>query len=173
MARVKTYILAPNFTYKPSGPIQIGNIITDPLRPTKVLSSLSTDSQPAIEVITQHEFELVDEQDRSIHAGVWSTFLETIGASLGAGHETNRSHTYKATELETHYLRDEPSETDVARRTAEPSVQAVIRAGWFGARPVYMVTGVKVARGFAVSNGMNKSWTTSSTELSQPQKVLA
>ncbi|OTA91124.1 hypothetical protein M434DRAFT_63793, partial [Hypoxylon sp. CO27-5] len=158
MAQAKTYILSPNFTYKPSGPIRLGNIIADPFRPTAILSALPADSQPAIETVRESEFELEDRKDRNIHLGVWGTFLEWIGASVSGEYAINRSRTYTATELETRYLRDEPSEVETALRVAEPAVEAVINAGLFGYQPVYMVTGIKIAKGFSAHNEMSKTW---------------
>ncbi|KAK9422907.1 hypothetical protein SUNI508_04574 [Seiridium unicorne] len=57
-------------------------------------------------------------------------------------------------DLETRYLNDEPPDDDpnIAIRLSEPKVRATIQAGLFGKQPVYMITGVKIARGLAVRN---------------------
>ncbi|POR33999.1 Uncharacterized protein TPAR_05801 [Tolypocladium paradoxum] len=113
-------ILAPNFQYKPSDPIQTGNIIPDP---------------PAVESTAEHGHELSRQQKRAASAGTWVTFLQYVGASakLEGGEDALRECAMDR--LETRYLRDEPLGDD---------------AGLFGRRPVYMVMGVKMARGLRV-----------------------
>ncbi|KAK7947104.1 uncharacterized protein PG986_011425 [Apiospora aurea] len=94
MAQIKTYLLAPNFTYKPSGPIQLGSIITNPLRPAKVLSTLDhASAEPAAETVIEHDHELSQGRGRSVRAGLWAQFLQTVSAE------------YQIDRLGTRYLR--------------------------------------------------------------------
>ncbi|KAF6825512.1 hypothetical protein CPLU01_10225 [Colletotrichum plurivorum] len=111
----KTYILTPNFTYKPTGSIQIGSIITDPFRPAKSLSQPAV--PPAVETVGR------DKTD--------SIFVER---------------------LETRYLAQEPADNDpeLTMRLKEPRVRAAIKAGIYGRAPVYLISGVKIARGLTV-----------------------
>lgn len=158
MASVKTYILAPNFGYKPSGAIQIGNIIADPLRPAKALSALEPDAIPPIEIITETNHELHDEKGRVFSTGFWGQFLSTVGGDVSVERDVKVSKRYEIAELETRYLRDEPcdNDADLTRRLDEPKVRAAIKAGLFGAQPVYLVTGVKIARGLDVRTEHSK-----------------
>lgn len=152
MASVKTYILAPNLQYKPSGPIQICSIIADPLRPTKALSTLPREALPPIETVTEYNHELSGEKGHLMSMGFWAQFLSTVGSDARLERNVNHVQRYDIDELETRYLRDELSDddADLARRLAEPKVQAAIKAGLFGNQPVYMITGVKIARGLTV-----------------------
>ncbi|KAM0812421.1 hypothetical protein AB5N19_12411 [Seiridium cardinale] len=154
MAAVKTYILAPNFQYKPSGAIQLGNIIADPLRPAKALSVLPAEKRPPVDSITEYNHELSGEKGRLLSAGVWSQFLQTVGGDIRAERDANTLKKYEMEELETRYLRDEPpdDDPDIALRLSEPKVRATIKAGLFRNQPVYMITGVKIARGLTVRN---------------------
>lgn len=151
MASVKTYILAPNFGYKPSGAIQIGNIIADPLRPGKALSALGPEAMPPIETITETNHELQDEKGRMFKTGFWGQFLSTVGGDASIERDVKVSKRYDIAELETRSLRDEPcdNDPDLARRLDEPKVRAAIKAGLFGTQPVYLVTEVKNARGLS------------------------
>ncbi|KAK6077472.1 hypothetical protein SCUP515_05000 [Seiridium cupressi] len=56
--------------------------------------------------------------------------------------------------LETRYLNDEPPDDDpnIALRLSEPKVRATIQTELFGNQPVYMITGIKIARGLAERN---------------------
>lgn len=155
---MKTYILAPNFQYKPSGPIQIGNIIADPFYPAKPLSIPAEGESPAIESVLEHSHELVREKGHSVSVGFWATFLQSIGANINVARGTDMVEEYSITELETRYVRDEPLDDDVhlARRLREPRVQTAINAGLFGRRPVYLITGIKIARGLSLRTQLSR-----------------
>lgn len=156
MAQIKTYLLAPNFTYKPSGPIQLGSIIADPLRPTKTLSSKLADSTaPAVETVIEYDHVLSQGRERSVRTGLWAHFLQSVvGGGVNASRDAEASTTYQIDRLETKYLRDLPSETELRTRLDEPRVRAVISASRVFGRhaPVYMVSGLKIARGLRVAD---------------------
>jgi hypothetical protein len=158
MAATRTYILTPNFHYKPSGPIQIGNIIADPFYPAKALSTIPADQPPVIESVIEYNHELSKEKCRSVGVGFWAQFLQSIGANVNMESGRGILQEYSIEELETRYLRDEPldDDADLLARVAEPKVQAAIKAGLFGRQPVYMITGLKVARGLSVRTELNK-----------------
>ncbi|ETS74205.1 hypothetical protein PFICI_14071 [Pestalotiopsis fici W106-1] len=152
MAAVRTYILAPNLQFKPSGPIQLCSIIADPFRPTKTLSTLPQEALPPMETIKEYNHELSSEKGHLMSMGFWAQFLSTVGGDASLEHNVNHVQRYDIDELETRYIRDEPSanNVDLVRRLAEPKVQAAIKAGLFGSQPVYMITGIKIARGLTV-----------------------
>lgn len=155
---MKTYILAPNFQYKPSGPIQIGNIIADPFRPSKPLSTPAEADKPVIESVLEYSHEITKEEGRSVGVSFWTNFLTHIGTGVDVTRGSDSLQQYSISELETQYLRDEPldDDADISRRLKEPRVQSAINAGLFGKRPVYMVTGLKIARGFSLRTKLSK-----------------
>ncbi|KAM0345649.1 hypothetical protein ACHAPU_006303 [Fusarium lateritium] len=159
MSSVKTYILAPNFQYKTSGPVQIGNIIANPLQPARYLSSLDEDKTPEIESITEYDHEIVREQGRTIGVSFWAQFLQSISTNVDINRRKDLLREYNIAELETRYLRSEPLDDDaeLSRRLAEPRVQSAIQAGRFGRQPVYMITGLKIARGLNVRTASDKA----------------
>lgn len=54
--------------------------------------------------------------------------------------------------LEAVYFRHDPTEEEVAERIKAKKVQAAIKAGLFGSQPVYMITGLRIAKGFRLSS---------------------
>ncbi|KAK5003850.1 hypothetical protein LTR28_009669, partial [Elasticomyces elasticus] len=151
MAQVKTYLLAPNFTFQPGGPIALGNIIADPSDPTYVLSYLDTAvSNPEIVSTTELEHNISRSRGGSAHASVWAQFLQTASANISSQGSKDVITRYTTSALETRYFKVYPTDEDVKERIKAEKVQAAIKAGLFGDQPVYMVTGVKIARDFAL-----------------------
>ncbi|KAF7543165.1 hypothetical protein G7Z17_g10965 [Cylindrodendrum hubeiense] len=153
----RTYILAPNFTYKPNGPIQIGSIIADPFHPTKSLSTAT--SPPPYETVLEHDHELSRETGLSLNLSLWANFLEAIGSSIGTSRSKDITKSFTIEQLETRYLASEPSDNDreLAQRLKEPRVKAALQAGLYGHAPVYLITGVKIARGLTVQTETSRS----------------
>ncbi|WYZ37656.1 hypothetical protein EsH8_II_001162 [Colletotrichum jinshuiense] len=153
----KTYILAPNFTYKPNGPIQLGSIVIDPFRPAKSLSTLK--SPPNFETVVEREHELSRENSRSLNLSIWASFIEAVSSNAGISRSSEGTQTFSIEELETRYLATEILDNDLEllKRLKEPRVMAAIKSGLFSNAPVYLITGVKVARGLTVRHGTGRS----------------
>lgn len=149
MSAIKTYILAPNFTLQLDGAVKLGNIIADPFRPSKTLSSLDSGSDnPEIITTTELESSIRHVNSKSGHGSVFAYFLNTVGGHLSAGAGEDVLTQYDFDQLDTMYLKYDPKEEQVAARLQDNKVQAAMNAGMFGKQPVYMITGLKVARGF-------------------------
>ncbi|KAK2053265.1 hypothetical protein LY76DRAFT_597958 [Colletotrichum caudatum] len=147
----KTYILTPSYTYRPDGPIQIGSIIADPFRPAKPLSKMAFGTS-AIETIFQDDLEATCDTGRSLNLSLWARILDAAGVGVGASRSQNAVESLTVQRLETRYLAAEPVDDDpeLVRCLEEPRVQAAIKGGLFGRAPVYLISGVKIARGLAV-----------------------
>lgn len=160
MASVPTYIRAPNFTLtdSPDSPYHpwLGTIIADPLIPTRSLSKLPT-SPAKIVSVKESESSYTRSSGRSLDASIWANFLQFVSANVGGERSKDTSVTYSMSGgLETRYF--EPSDDEVvARITAEPKVRAAMSAGLWGHSPVYMITGIKVAKGFSVSTSSTRT----------------
>jgi hypothetical protein len=147
----KSYILAPNFSYQVNGSIQIGNIIADPFRPTKPLSSLDPNTAaPEIVTTTELKPSIRHVDNNSIHGSVWAQFLNVAGGHIGASSSHDILTQYDFDSLDTTYLKHDPTEAEVEPRLRSGRVEAVMNAGLFGKQPVYMITGLKVAKGFSL-----------------------
>ncbi len=152
MSSVKTYLLAPSFSFPPHGPIAIGNIIADPFRPRRVLTSLDPNQpKPAIETVVDPDYIISRDGGHGVEVGVWAQFLQTVGINLGGQYEKGVITDYKMDAIETSYLKSDPTDEEVNKRVKAPRVQIAIKSGLFGYQPVYMISGVKVARGLIAS----------------------
>ncbi|KAM0454210.1 hypothetical protein ACHAPV_008480 [Trichoderma viride] len=164
MARQNTYILAPNFRFKPqSGPIALGNLITDPLRPHRALTVIDADSlkakYPRIETITEQDHALNRATSHDASMGVWAQFVQNVGAKISGQRNSTAQTTYTMDSLETMYFITDPSLEEIEARLKVPRVQGFVKASSFPGlrKPVYMVTGLMIAKGFAAREETGKS----------------
>lgn len=156
MALQPTYLLAPNFHFKPgTGPIALGNIIADPLRPHRALTTVSVGTlkavYPPIETMTDYDRSMTRGTSSDLSMAVWAKFVQTVSAKVSGEHGTSVHTNYTMDALETAYFVTDPPLEEIEARLKVPRVQAVVKAGRMpGLRqPVYMVTGLMIAKGFA------------------------
>ncbi|WYZ45963.1 hypothetical protein EsH8_IX_000188 [Colletotrichum jinshuiense] len=151
--RSPTYILAPNWDFRPGGPIAIGNIIGDPFRPHRWLSKLAANTPPLdTQVSTQKNWHIETERIRSVNVNLWTQVFELAHFDIGARKSRATNIAFEMSQLDTIYLSEEPSIDDIANRARDPRVRAILRTdSRFRRRPVYMVTGLKIARGFKLT----------------------
>jgi hypothetical protein len=154
MAQQPTYLLAPNFTFKPyTGPIGLGNIIADPFRPHRVLAAVDPATlaarYPRVEKVTEYAHSMARGAGHDVTVAVWVQFLQTISSRLSGERAVHVATEYTMDSLVTEYFVSDPEQAEIESRVAEPRVRAVMKAEGLGFRqPVYMVTGLKVAEGF-------------------------
>jgi len=153
MAAIKTYILAPNFTYHPNTSICMGDIIEDPSDPTKPLSSLRDSSFPSMVTHFDYDVKLSKEKSHSLQGSVWAKFLEIAKEKIGGEVGGGALDKYVIDRLETIYFEKQPTDEEAAERIKNEKVQVAMNSCIFGKKPVYMITGLKVARGFRVESG--------------------
>ena len=163
MARPGTYILAPTFHFKSvTGPIALGNIIGDPMRPHRALTTVDTDTltmrYPRIETTTITDCSIVDGTSRNLSLAIWTQFLQTVSAKVSGGSDSSIRATFDIDTLEIAYFVVDPTLEEIEDRLEVPRVQAVIRASRLpGLRnPVYMVTGMMTAKGFRTQQESTK-----------------
>jgi hypothetical protein len=53
--------------------------------------------------------------------------------------------------IETSFLKSVPSDEEISERVKAPRVRNAIKSGIFGSQPLYMISGVKIARGLSTS----------------------
>lgn len=143
---LKTYILPPNLTTHPGGAFTIGSIIAEPLRPSK---SISKPAQP-LKTVTHSELEseLSHSSGTALSGSVWAQFLQVASVKVGGRTASELRSSFTIDRLETISLEEDPSDDYAAQRAAEPRVRAAMNAGMLGRAPVYMISGIKVAKGF-------------------------
>jgi len=157
MAQQPTYLLAPNFHFKPgTGPIALGNIIADPLRPHRALTTVDASTleatYPRVEKILDQNRSMTRGSSRGMSITVWAQFVRTIGAKVSGERGASMHTHYDMDAVETTYFVADPPLEEIETRLKAPRVQAVVKAASILAlrQPVYMVTGLMVAKGFAV-----------------------
>lgn len=153
MAAIKTYILAPNFSYHPNTSICMGDIIQDPSDPTKPLSSPAHPSALDTESHLDYDASLSKHKNNFLKGSIWAKFLETASAKIGGGVSGDVLDKYAMDHLETIYFRKQPTDEEAAERVQHSKVKTAINSGIFGKKPVYMITGLKVARSFRLDSG--------------------
>ncbi|RYO92387.1 hypothetical protein DL766_000357 [Monosporascus sp. MC13-8B] len=148
-----TYILAPNWTFVPGGPIALGNVIADPSRPHIVLKKPPKNpaTQPSVQQVSEKNWRLHLSSQLNLSASLWAQFVELVGLKLGASHGRHARASYSMRELETVYYVEMPDSAFVKELIKDPAVHELMRLDNPFSRPVYMVTGLKISRGFVLS----------------------
>ncbi|UKZ69141.1 uncharacterized protein TrAtP1_010150 [Trichoderma atroviride] len=158
MASKRTYFLAPNLDHKlSSSPIQLGVLLADALKPTKPLSTRP--SPPEFDSIVQTSYAISWTSGNTVNAGIHAKFLSFAGTSINFANNAHVVESFDIDTLETRRLKREPQDDDedLLARLQEPKVQAAIRGGLYGARPIYIISGLKIARGLSVQREESKS----------------
>lgn len=163
MAQQPTYFLAPNFHFKPgTGPISLGNIIADPLRPHRALTTVDVDTlaviYPRVETITDYDRSMTRGTGHSMVMAVWAQFVQLVSAKISGESGNSADTNYTMDALETAYFVTDPPLEEIEARLKNPRVQTVLKASSMPGlrKPVYMVTGLMIAKGFAALEERSK-----------------
>lgn len=151
----KTYFLTPSFDYPPppTGPIKLGNILSDPASPDRPLNPGKTIVPPPEDGITttvKTDWKSELSKMNSASVGLYAKFLElVVGAGVDAAVNWDHKNTdeYSFARLETTYFNPLEVSEYLTESLKTPNVKAHIEKGWARKRPVYIITGLKVVRG--------------------------
>lgn len=151
-----TYFLAPSCDFPADGLIALGSIIVHPKTPQKSLNHRDNQrvAVPADDLQESFKDNWEDAIKTARHNKVtlWASFLQMIlgfGTDVSVGVKQGRDDIYKFRQLETKFF--EPNAAYIENSLKAEGVVAYISATRFK-KPVYMVTGVKVARGASVTS---------------------
>lgn len=171
---MNTYIVAPSFSISPES-MQLGDIVVNPFGPELVPINRKCrhpiDAEDLIEPGIITGFSSTRKKLISGRFGLWKTFLALvglpIGAELGLIFERGSTDLIKAGTLETY----EFIATDeyVGEVLNKPNVKSYLEGRQYRV-PVYMVTGLKIAKGGSVSLGQ-KTEAGTSGGLDRPTNV--
>lgn len=145
-----TYLLAPNWTFRPGGSIALGNIIVDPFRPHRPLTKADPAKPLETETATEKNWRLSLETARNVNLSIWTVFLEKVHLKVGANRESIKNGHFTMKSLDTEFLKDDPSDEEIVALCNHPDVRNFMRLDSLLCKPVYMVTGLKIAKGFAL-----------------------
>jgi hypothetical protein len=153
MKKLKTYRLAPNTYYPPGGSLAIGRILSDPDDPSSCLNTSSPVAFADSEIQKSWKTDWKSEKSR-IHSGVisiWARFLQVIGldAEASVNWGTQKRDAYEFGRLDIEFVDPGREKIEEAMRAAS-QVDAYIKSSEFSS-PVYMITGVMIARGAAIA----------------------
>jgi len=143
-----TYFLAPNWNCHPGGRIAIGNIVVNPLKPHIPLSKVEAGNVLATDTSKEKNWSLSVETATNLSASLWAVFLEKINISISANRERIKNNKFTMSALETTVLSEDPSPQEIKARCNDPTVKEFMRLDSVLCKPVYMVTGIKVAKDF-------------------------
>ncbi|KAF3001372.1 hypothetical protein E8E13_006595 [Curvularia kusanoi] len=133
--------------YNIEGPIQIGNIIRDMKRPQDPIATLI----PVPDIVTGSGFgdgKLEHEGHGSLKASLSSKIYDVFGAQAVAGSSSSLRTTYEFDEIEAQYLRKNPTKADAEKLfETDKEIKGALSRG-----PVFVVTGLKIAKGLKYTN---------------------
>ncbi|ORY63911.1 uncharacterized protein BCR38DRAFT_474488 [Pseudomassariella vexata] len=163
MAKNKIWFLPPDFTFLPDGELALGTIIPSPDRPTRTLDQLTSEYHPEIpipEIKTQVEryHAHSERSSRSFGGELFARFPSLASAEVRAdvSRSTNRMFGNADHEVRTFASGFRPESLKAI--TALPAVKKHILSGRFGKRPVYIISGLRVARdAFTVTDDLESS----------------
>lgn len=148
----RTYHLPPHFELAPPpiGPLSLGSIVTDLSdveSPINLYSELEIPTHQLYRHYTSGS-QSTRSRMRTGESGIWARFLSVAGLGDETGPLSKRAQddTYKFDRLET--LSFNPTQEYIRKSVEQHEVLAYINAS--GYKPVYLVTGLKIARGPAV-----------------------
>ncbi|KAK6359285.1 hypothetical protein TWF696_000447 [Orbilia brochopaga] len=154
-----TYILVPNWTFVPGGPIALGNIIADPFRPHLVLSKAPPSPSPDVQRVPQKDWQFGLSQGHNVTTSLWASFADLVSLRLGGSTTRVQDENYSMRELETAYYSDllGLSSHIKERVNKDSAVREVMRFDNPFSKPVWMISGIKIARGFTLSSGRERA----------------
>ncbi|KAK5633835.1 hypothetical protein RRF57_009549 [Xylaria bambusicola] len=140
----KTYFLAADLSLPPDGPLRLGSILS---RPSDSLSILNRDDyvpvpDQDVSSVINTDFRIISRSTDS-GMGLWTKFLQVHGLAR-VDNSTIVKTDFSCKELET--LSFLPKDNYIRKAVDSEPVQKYLRGGLFR-RPVYLVTGLKIARG--------------------------
>ncbi|EHK21511.1 uncharacterized protein TRIVIDRAFT_222955 [Trichoderma virens Gv29-8] len=147
----KIWFFPPSFNFLPDGEVSLGSIIPHPSRPTLSLASLDSESHPEIalpKINTFTESDHLHSQNKSTSLTT-QTFLKLVSLALQVGnvHASRFTKTtYGSIDLETRAFGSGMSEDTLKAIVGLARVKKHIDGGMFGKRPVYIISGLRIAK---------------------------
>jgi hypothetical protein len=163
----KTWFLTPDFTFFPDGDIRLGTILKYPDRPTLSLATLGSDETtkaivlPEIKTITEPGHAHSTGSGRSTSANVFAKFLDLASASGSVDVSRYKNRSFGTVDHEVRLFSGAPPPKTLSAIVQLDAVKQYINGGPFGRfkkRPVYMITGIRVAKdAFSVTDTADSS----------------
>jgi hypothetical protein len=147
MSTSRTYFILPQYDFPADGPIKLGNIIYKPTEPDESINAEELVEIPPDSKRSIHHYNWCQtiESIGDGRAGVLARYLDIfgLGGNFGASFGTTKVEHYRFGDLET--ICFTPSQTYIEDAVSKPAVKRFVENVRYA--PVYMVTGLKIARG--------------------------
>ncbi|KAI0405911.1 hypothetical protein F4802DRAFT_596875 [Xylaria palmicola] len=173
-----TWFLLPDFTFTIDGPLRLGMVIPHWSKPTTVLAAVGRGTTGEIELppettIVEPNHVHSRSQSRSSSLSMWSTFEGLASILAGSEHGKDNNVNYGETDHEIHYFKDPLTPEAVTAIANLPAVRAHIDSGMFGKRPVYIVSGLRIATSsFTVAKERGSNFTVEAEASGPPAGTL-
>lgn len=116
-----------------------------------------TENPLPTQTATEKNWKLSTATMRNLSLSIWAVFLEKTSIKLGAARTHIKNGHFNMQSLDTESLKDDPSDQYIEALCRNPKVKEFMRLGSLLCKPVYIVTGLKVAKGFTMSGVDNDS----------------
>ncbi|KAI1453626.1 hypothetical protein F4805DRAFT_442881 [Annulohypoxylon moriforme] len=150
-----TYIPSPNWDIPADSDIVVlGHLIKDPKNPQSKVPKSSDDPIPPPKIYEgeKTDWQTTLERVRSGRIGLWAKCLQFIEGQLSFSQLKSSMEDHKFNSLETRYFL--PDDEYISQALEDTGVQAYFQVhNW--RKPVYLITGIKIARGASVSTESN------------------
>ena len=151
-----TWFLPQDFTFKPDGRLPLGMILAHPKDPTDVLVASPSSFHlpdgktpiplPAHDTLIEPKHVHSDEIERSVGLNLLARFAELFSGSAGVSRRRRNMIQYGEVDHEVRTFATPLADETLAAIVRIPKVRDHIESGLFGNRPVYIVSGLRVAR---------------------------
>ncbi|KAL6866338.1 hypothetical protein ACO1O0_002446 [Amphichorda felina] len=133
------------------GKIAIGNVIVDSLKPDRAIVKPDPESPFPTETATEKNWQLSVETVRHFSLTIWAIFLQKISIKFGATQRHVKDGQFSMQSLHTVSLKDDPSDEYIEVLCKNATVREYMRLDSPLCKPVYIVTGLKIAEGFRMA----------------------
>ncbi|CAM1506096.1 Fc.00g057370.m01.CDS01 [Cosmosporella sp. VM-42] len=133
------------------------DIVVNPLKPHLVLAKADPNKELATTTSTEKNWRLSLQTVTTKRLSLWGVFLDKIQLNLSANREHIKNSKFTMTSLDTIYLSEDPPIADIKSRCNHPDIREYMRLDSALCNPVYMVTGIKVAKGFKLEGEKGSS----------------
>ncbi|KAJ4123172.1 hypothetical protein NW768_009700 [Fusarium equiseti] len=148
-----TYIPSPNWDIPIEGEVVLGRLIKDPNNPESKIRSSGIIPPPKVYEGEKTDWETTLEQMRSGKIGLWAKCLQFVQGGLSFNDLKSSLENHKFATLETKYFI--PEDDYFEQVLEDAGVQAYFQVhNW--RKPVYLITGIKIAKGASVSTESSK-----------------
>jgi hypothetical protein len=145
-----TWFLPQDFTFTAEGPLRLGQVLPHWTKPTTVLAAIGSDDAkdialPATQTLVEPNHTHHQSKSRSDSLSIWAKFQGIASASINTDIGKLHSIDYSKTHHEIRAFKDPLLPDKVTAIANIPAVRKHIHSGMFGKRPVYVVSGLRIA----------------------------